>query len=304
MKKIIIMFIICLLFCGCSRTNEIENNRIVTACIVNTDFLGTNYGFYVSVPSGSEGGEDSGAKSSSRLYEYKADSFDEAISMFEDSGTEKIDISHISLFAANEEYFARKFASDEKHIRDEISATSMIYTCIISNEYTELAKCINEEYDSKAEDFSKNLFDSTSTEFNCMMTEVSLSVNNPMYTASIPIISIQNRGEGIMPEISSVAFFAGPDKLSVAENDEFITYSNWRRKSSPFDCKCNIMAKDGKFYVSVDNESVARLSKKYLQSGTDILNIKYFGKKCFLTYDEYNHFINSLSDSDIFVSVV
>ncbi len=300
MKKLL-LFIITLLsltFCGCNRINEIENNRIITACIATKTKNEIKYGFYVSVPSGDDGGEDSGSKSSSKLYEFKADNFSHALSLFEDSGTEKTDISHISLFAANKEYFEELFIKDEKYIREKIPAIPLVYTCMVDTDYSDLIECINTEYGSKAEDFSKNVFDTSSTVFNCMMSEMSLSVFNNNYTSVLPVIKINNRGDGIVPEIISAAFYTSDSDIAVLKSMEYNIYGKWIKK---YKKKCDgyeLYADNGYLNVKTKNKKMSDLAGEYILRGTDILNCKYYAKKCFLTMESYDKFVKTLKKTN------
>lgn len=300
MKKLFafLLIISSLLLGGCNKVYEIENNRIITACIAIKDEDTVKYGFYVSIPTGSDGGEDSGSKSSSKIYEYVAKNFSHALSLFEDSGTEKTDISHISLFAANKAYYDDCFKADEKYIRDKIPAIPLVYTCMIDDNYEDLIECINNEYRSIAEDFSKNIFNSSSTKFNCMMSELSLSVCNKNYTASIPVLNIHKRGEGIMPEITSVAFYSHDSDIAILNKNEFDIYGKWIKKYEEESRGYKLTASKDKLIVKTKEMNICKLADKYIENGIDILNTKYYSKKCFLTYESYDNFIRELNKTN------
>lgn len=302
MKKTIMILIICILLsiCGCSRVNEIENKRLITGCLVTKQNNDIIYNFYVSVPSGNEGGEDSGSKSAAKLYEYHARDFSDALSKFEDSGVEKIDISHMSLFAGNKEYFDDKFYDDEEHIRQRISATSLIYVCI-ADDSKKLAECINVEYDSKAQEFAKNILDSSSTEFNCMMTNLSLSVHNANFTAAIPVVELKKHGDNLLPEITGVSFYVNKSIPLSLDEHEFEEYNNWRKNARNESDGYKLSVKNNNLIVHLKDKDLYTLASRYLKQEVDILNCTYYAKKCFTTYDSYNKFISNLKKSDIIV---
>ena len=287
-----------MLVCGCTKVSEIENNRLITACMVTKHNDDIVYNFYVSVPAGNEGGEDSGSKSDARLYEYRAKNFSDALNKFEDSGVEKTDISHMSLFAGNKEYFDDKFHDDDKHIRQRIPATSLVYVCI-SNDNYKLAECINAEYDSKARDFSKNILDSSSTEFNCMMTNLSLSVHNAAFTAAIPLVELKKHGDNLLPEITGVSFYANKSVSLSLDGDEFHKYNNWRKKARNESDGYKLRVKNNELIVYIKDKSMRTLADRYLRQNVDILNCTYYAKKCFMTYDSYSRFISNLKKTEI-----
>lgn len=293
MKKILFILSITILLCGCDHVQEIENNRIITACIVKKDEDAVTYGFYVSVPSGSEGGEDSGSKSVGRLYEFEADNFHEAVKLFENSGQHRIDISHMSLLAADINYFNEYFSYDEKYIRECISATPLIYTCILSGDQNAFVECMSTEYNSKADDFSKSILDSPGTAFKCTFPELSLAVNNKYSTVVIPSVSVETHGEISLPVLGGAAVYSRSDGARSMTDDEFAIYSNWRKKhKSKSDLfKLDV---DGKSLVArLDDKNIVDVARKYALMNIDILNTKYHAKKCFLSYKAYEEFMDN-----------
>lgn len=302
MKKItLFLFISYLLFvCGCTKVYEIENNRIITACMVakhNNDII---YSFYVSVPAGNKGGEDTGSKTAAKVYEYHAKNFSDALNKFEDSGVEKTDISHMSLFSGNKEYFNDRFYDDDKYIRQRIPATSLVYVCV-SEDSNKLAECINDEYNCKARDFAKNILDSSSTEFNCMMTNISLSVHNTSFTAAIPVIQLKKHGDNLLPEITGVSFYSNTSVPLSLDGDEFREYNNWRKKNKNESDGYKVRVDRDNLIVKLNDNSVRTVAEKYLKQGVDILNCVYYAKKCFLTYDSYNKFFDNINITNIIV---
>jgi len=290
------MFLICayvLLLTGCDHIGEIENNRVITACFVNKTDSATVYSFYVSVPSGGEGGEDTGSKSSAKVYDFKASDLTEAIQLFEKSGVEKTDVKHISLFVGNEKYFHEEFSNDEKHIRKNITATPLVYCCIYEGKQDDLVECINKEYNSKAEDFAENIFSDKTSELNCMLSELVLSVNNNEYTSAVPIIEINKKGKNKLPEIKNTAIYSKEKGINILDEKNHDIYVKWQKKYTPLVRGYTVDVDDDKFNVKLKDGSILTLAKKLAEKDIDILNVKYHGKKCFFTFNKYLAFINN-----------
>lgn len=294
MKNIFFLFLCINLFflTGCDHVGEIENNRVITACYVKKTNTKLTYGFYVSVPTGSEGGEDSGSKSSAKVYEFDAENFENAIELFEKSGVDKTDVTHISLLVGNRQYFNNVFNKDEKYIRKIITATPLVYSCIYDGEQKDLVECINKEYNSKAEDFVKNIFSGKTSELSCMLSEIVLSANNKFYTSAIPVVEISKKGENKLPEIVNTCFFTKDNRIQTIDKNYHNMYVKWRKKYNPVSKGYKINVNDNKFVVNIKDINILKIATVLARYNIDMLNVRYYGKKCFLTYDKYYKFIN------------
>lgn len=297
-KTFILIALSCILFfSGCGNVSEIENNRVVTACIVTKTKSDVTYGFYVSVPSGGEGGEDSGSKSSIKVYDFKADNFSDALKNFEKGGAYKADFSHITLFMGNEKYYSENFEQDEEYIRKHMSATPLMYTNVYKGEKNDFFQCIKDEYNSKPEEFAKNIFSANNSYLSCMMSELSLSANNKFYTALIPVIEIKKQGKNKLPEITAVTLFSKKQGIEWVNGKDFNSYSNWRKNFRNITDGYKIKKDENGVKIILDDYSFAQTAIKYAQKKLDILNVEYYLKKNFLTYEKYKDYISNFDIS-------
>ena len=301
MKK---LFLLCVCFCvvfvsGCVEIREIENNRVVTACVATKNGNELTYSFYVSVPSGGEGGEDTGSKSSAKIYDYKSVSFSDALDNFEMSGAYKSDFTHISIFIANEAYYNENFKYDEKYIRKHISATSLMYANVYNGEKGDLFDCIKNEYNSKPEEFAEYVFSGNNSALSCKMSELSLAINNKYYTAVIPVIEINKRGKHKLPEINCMSVFSDNKNPEYMNDSDFKVYSNWRKKHKNMSDGYSIKKEGEKVVALLSDKSLCETAAKFADKETDILNIIYYSKNCFLTFENYKKFADKYSISDI-----
>lgn len=283
---------------GCKNVNEIENNRVVTACFANNNGNKIDYDFYVSVPSGGEGGEDSGSKSSAKVYNFKAKNFSDAILEFEKSGAYKVDFTHISFFMGNKKYFDNNFANDEKYIRKYITATPLVYTAVYNGELKKLVESVDKEYNSKPQDFIKNIFSAKSSFLSLTMSELCLSANNPFYTSVVPVIDIKKQGDANLPEIKTVMMYSIKNGgVNLSDND-FDVYNNWRKNYKTASNGYKIQLKNDIVHIELKDKSLKYVVQKYMTNNIDPLNIRYYMKKCFLTYDNYSAYVKSYNLSE------
>lgn len=288
--------------CGCDYIKEIEDNTVITACIASVEDGKTNYGFYVSVPEGAEGGEDTGSKSSAKLYEFYAGNFKEAISLFQNSGIERADVSHLTLFAATADYYLQKFVHDEKYIRSCIPSSSLVYTCVVNKDTSQLISCLDNEYKSKADDFTNNTFKSTTTPYKCTLSELSLACNNPYYTASIPVIETRSYGDNNMPTYAGTALYSQESGLSFLTKNEHASYVKWRKK---YPCEMQgykLDIYDDKLSIKLNDNTIKDICVKYSLMDTDVLNAKYYSVRLFKTYEEYKDFFDNYNMMNCVIS--
>ncbi len=295
MKKIILICIILIslsFFTACDDISEIENKSIVTACVA-IDGEKTKYGFYISVPSGSEGGDEEGAKSGAKYYEFEANSFNSALKNFKESVSDDVDTAHMNLFAANEAYYRNKFSGDEKHISEAISTAALVDVCMLLCDEYALFDCIGGEYNSKVSEFSESIL----ADFEMNLSKLSLAVHNNKYTAKIPVVCLGEHGKAKLPEVCSMSYYnsaKGIDVVSVNEYKE-LKSKEYLAENSSYDIKI----KSGICTVFLNDKSIADIAEKYAKENTDILNIAYYGKKEFLYYDDYFEFFDKLDLNNV-----
>lgn len=296
MKKFMLLLFafITLFLCSCENINEIEKNTVVTACIVKTENNMPVYMFYVSVPKGAENKEGSGLQSS-KVYEFRAKNFSRATELFNDAGTHKLDISHLTLFAADKSYFENTFANDEQYLRKSIPSTPLIYTFMYDGNIKNFVKCINSQYSSKADNFAKSLFESKTSPYTCTLSELSLAEHNKYYTAILPVVNISDYGDNILPNISGTAVYSSHGGLNILTDDEHLVYSEWRKKHKRESEAYNLSVNKNILKVKLKNSLILDVARKYSMMNVDILNLKYYARRCFWTYNSYNSFMNNFS---------
>ncbi len=294
MKKILFIFaiFIALTMTACDDISEIENKSIITACVA-ISAENTKYGFYISLPSGADGGEEEGSKSGAKYYEFEANNFNSALMEFKKSVSDDVDISHMTLFAANDAYFKNKFLEDEKYISRRISVTSLVDVCMILCTEYELFDCIDSEYDSKASDFTESIL----TDFDMNLSKLSLAVHNKNFTAKIPVVSLRERGKLRLPEVYTMSYFDSDNGYRAISASDYNSISS--ADALKDDAVQAIYIKDNKCIVKLKKKSLADLASKYALTNTDIFNIKYIAKKEFLYYNSYLKYFDKLNLADI-----
>lgn len=295
MKKLILCFLIIIsaASCACGRVYEIENNTVITACIADYKDKSASYSFYVSVPDGSEGGEDTGSKSSAKVYKLYADNFSAAIKLFEKSGIERADVNHLTLFAATKAYYKDKFSYDEKYLHNSIPSSSLVYACVVNDDTSEIIDCLDNEYKSKADDFAHNVFESSSTAYKCTLSELFLACNNPYYTAAIPVIETETYGENKMAVYRGTAVYSLHGGTHFLTEPEHKTYMKWRKKYPRESQGYKLDIYNDNLMVKLKDISIGDTATKYALMNIDILNARYYSTRCFLNYEDYEDFYNS-----------
>lgn len=295
MKKLIFcsIILISLILSACGRIYEIEDNTVITACIADYKDNALSYSFYVSVPDGSEGGEDTGSKSSAKVYKIYADNFSHAIKLFEKSGIERADVNHLTLFAATKAYYKEKLSYDEKYLHSSIPSSSLVYACVVNDDTSQIIDCLDNEYKSKADDFAHNVFESSSTPYKCTLSELFLACNNPYFTCAIPIIETESYGENKMAVYHGTAMYSLQGETHFLTEDEHQTYMKWRKKYPRESQGYKLDIYNDNLMVKLNDISIVDIAGKYTLMNFDILNAKYYAKRCFLNYEDYEAFFKN-----------
>ena len=296
MKKILLILfcILSLLFCSCKKIHEIENNKLVAACSFKAENNKVVYGFYIT-QAGGDSKDASGSENSLMLLEFTATNFAEALNMFNESGTFKTDLSHISFICADEKYYNDFFNNDEKHLRQSVPSSPLINCFIYDEDVNMLTECLNKEYKSKANNFSKALFQNDEHPYNCTLSELSLSKHNKFYTAIVPKVSILKNGDTFLPHLSGTALYSSNLNMVSLTDDEHNKYSRWQKKYSNESRGYKLSMKKQKINVSLKDKEILHIARKYAIMNVDVLNVKYYGRRLFTTYQKYNSFMNNLN---------
>lgn len=303
MRKIflIMLCILCLNFCSCKKIYEIENNKLVAACSFKAENNKVSYGFYIS-QAGGDSKDASGSENSLMLLEFVANNFSEALNMFNESGIFKTDLSHISFICANEKYFNEFFNNDEKYLREFVPSSPLINCFVYDEDVNMLTQCLNKEYKSKANNFAKALFQNEEHPYNCTLSELSLSKHNKFYTSSIPKVSISKNTDTFLPKVSGTALYSSKLKIVSLTGDEHNKYSLWIKNYSNESRGYKLSRKNEKINVTLKNKDILHLARKYSIMNIDVLNIKYYGRRLFTSYQKYNDFMDSLNLLDVNIS--
>lgn len=303
MKKIL-LFVLCLsvaFLCSCKKIYEIENNKLVAACSIKVHNDKVNYGFYISYPGG-DSKDASGSEISLVLCEFTADNFSKAIKKLKNSGSLKLDVSHISFISGDTEYFKNYFKDDEKHLRKSIASTSLINCFIYEGENEDLTKCLKSEYNSKTNNFTKALFQNNENPYSCTLSELFLAHHNEFYTLAIPMVSVSKKGKANLPDINGTTIYSSQSGLNMLSKNEHTVYSKWRKNYLNESRGYRISQKEKTLKVSVKDKSITDLARKYAMMNVDVLNVKYYGRRCFNTYEKYKSFMNRLNLWDVAIS--
>jgi len=257
-----------------------------------------NYGFYISYPGG-DSKDASGSENSLVLCEFKADNFSGALKKLKNSGSLKLDISHISFISGDTEYFKNYFTDDEKYLRKSISSTPLINCFIYDGKNEDLTKCLKSEYDSKANNFTKALFQKNENPYGCTLSELSLACHNEFFTLAIPVVSISKKGKAILPKISATSLYSSKSGLTNLSKKEHTIYSKWRESYLNESRAYSLSQKNKSLNVSLKDKKLTDIVRKYSLMNVDILNVRYYGRRCFNTYEKYKKFMNRLNLWDV-----
>ena len=307
MKKITVIFIAAVfvfLFGGCTASSEIENKKIVTACSAEAALSGKIYKFYVSVPSGEDGGEDGSFVSSAKIYEFKSKNFEKAVEQFKSDGGGEIDLDHVGLFISDKNYLESCFEDDEPYIRRQIKMNPMVNFCIDLSGGNEIFDCISTEYDGNTENFTSFMFEKSNSDVSCSISDIALAVYNKYYTAVIPVIKTVDMDKGSLANICAVSFYNTGDNVKIIDGDDCENFrtlisENGKKLISRF-----VFLKNGRLHLAIPDDFKGRddflsLAKKNFAENYDIFNCMYYSKRLFITSSDYFKFMNENSLSDV-----
>jgi len=284
------MVIFLLFFTSCSSFTEIENNIVVTACFAVPDGEHSYYSFYVSGMQSGGDSESEGSKSYGREYRIEADNFSDAITMLKNSGMGSVDLNHMSLFAGNRLYFDEAFTGDEKTLRKFINVAGLTYTAIVPDDYRIIIDCINSEYGASTADFSESLLDVKVSGLSSTLAELSFCINNKYYTSAIPEIIVREVDDAKLPSVGCISIFSVNHRLIPLNKDETETYIAWRKQNARYYNMYKIYNNGKNLSVVLSDMKIKDIASKYSLMNVDILNIKYYSMKKFLTYNNYRKF--------------
>lgn len=303
MKKLILIALIlsmALLFAGCSESAVMsEDSKLVTACFASQDGLYQSYGFYVSTPSGQDNSEDGASAPGSKLYVFFAGSLKDAVDEFE-KNCGKADFSHMSMFLTDIGYLSEQIKTDMSYINKRIKVNPLIKIFVTINEPQSIFEAINTGYNSSPRDYISAAFNGERKKLLCTLSELFFSVCNPIYMASVPYISAEEVSEPIVTHSGFYLYDGSGSGVGVYGEDFEILESHIRKYGKTFDFG-KVSFRNGGFVAEINAESkaVAGLAERFRQKNYDILNVRYYGRKCFLTYEEYEDIINNYDNSDI-----
>ncbi len=283
---------------GCTDEKTLQKTKIITACTASGD-KNSKYTFYAVASGGASEGGSSEINLSS--YTFSAENFSDATEQLEKSSG-YIDLSHMSVFLADEAYISNKFVFDAPHIKQKIKINPLVKVFISSDTHNDIIESISTNNNSIIENYLDTAFAGERKKILCTMTELFFSSANPLYTASIPVVTASN--ENSLPVVESIAFYNSDLGVCMLETTDFPTYEKAIMTFGKTSKIFSLDYENGKLFATIkkdynDNNKVRILAEKYQRMGFDIFNSVYFSKKCFPTYSLYLKSIKNIQTSDI-----
>ena len=283
---------------GCTDEKTLQKTKIITACTASGD-ENCQYTFYAVASGGAS--EEGSSEINLSSYTFSAENFSDATEQLEKSSG-FIDLSHMSVFLADEAYISNKFVFDAPHIKQEIKINPLVKVFIGSDSQTDIIESISTNNNSIIENYINTAFVGKRGQILCTMTELFFASANPLFTASIPLISAAN--ENSLPVIKNIAFYNSNSGVCLLETTDFLTYEKAIMTFGKTSKIFSLDYKNEELFAKIkedydDNKKVRSLAQKYQGMGFDIFNSVYFAKKCFPTYSLYIKSIENILPSDI-----
>ena len=283
---------------GCTNEKTLQKTKIITACTVSGD-ENSKYTFYAVASGGAS--EEGNSKISLNSYTFFADNFSDATEQLEKS-LGFTDLSHMSIFLADKGYISNKFIFDSPYIKQKIKINPLVKVFISSQSQNDIIESINTNNNSIIENYYSTAFVGKRNKILCTMTELFFASANPLYTASIPLVSAAN--ENTLPVVESIAFYNSDLGVCMLDRADFPTYEKAIMTFGKTSKIFNLNYKNNELFATIkkdykDNKKVCSLAQKYQGMGFDIFNSVYFAKKCFPTYSQYLKSIENILPSDI-----
>ena len=111
----------------------------------------------------------------------------------------------------------------------------------------------------------------------------------------MPVVSIVQTGERSLPSVSGTALYTVSSGVISLTDSEHNIYSRWREQYLNESRGYKLSTDKNIIKVRLFDKSITNTARKYAMMNVDILNVKYYARRCFWTYSAYENFINRLN---------
>ena len=302
MKKsaVIVLCILCLVsfLSGCSQSKNVSSSKIITACFAVKSHSGTRYSFYVSKPKSGE--ENSPTEDGNVMKTVVTSGFENALREFEESFG-KYDMTHLNSFFMDDGYLSGQFSRDLPAIRKHIRISPTVKCFALNESPQAVSDCIDKTYNSSFEKFMESVWRNDRKKLLCTLSELTFSIENPIYTASMPVIEISDSDA-----IRANAFIFYNTKWGAmrATDKDYELYSNHLKKYGKTSKAIKIYPDREIIKVKIPSpekykQEMADMANKYTALGFDFMNVFYYTKKFFPDYKSYFGYIGNMDHTNI-----
>lgn len=300
MKKILLCFMVFIFIFsgGCSYSGNIKNINAVTA--VGIFKKGAEFEYCFMIGKSSKDSKDTNEEEKGKIYSFEANNFDEAVKRFEHNlGT--IDFGHLGAIISDVEYLSLRLSNDFRKIKNRVNISPLI-NFYVSENRTDVFKTIASSYDSSPDVFVKKCFPGKRKAFLCSLPEIYLANLNKHFNACLPVVSVDSKNMTLNCN-GFVVFSKKTGTIPIAQKEfEVLSsyYEKFAKSSGGFKTEVKNHNLKIVFYNAVkQGDAIVNISKKYLNSGFDVLNVIYFSRSCFATYDAYEHFVENINLNEV-----
>ena len=282
-------------FSSCGQSRNVSSSEIITACFAEKGTGYVAYTFYVSNPTSDN--DESGDDKSAKLHTVYATDFGSALKKFEEAFG-RYELSHMSIFFADVGYLSEHYYNDRMKIAENIRVSPIVKFFVIDQAGETIAGFIDNSYDHSPETFVKSSWRGNRKKLLCTMSEMIFASENPMYTASVPVVST-SKENGSLVSNAVVLYNINKGAISVTGED-FSAYSEYIKINGKTSKSQKISLLEDVITVQLEaDEAMKKVSQKYTSLGFDLMNIFYYSKKFFPDYTAYYNYIENIEHSNI-----
>ena len=274
---------------GCARRERVEASIIVSACSAEKTSDATRYSFFIA--SSYAPSEDGKRQSESKVYSFDAQGFADAVTKLENS-CGKADLSHVSIFLADALYIDQSYADDLSDLRSKMKISPLVRVFVSGSSCDKIFESIAKSFGGASE-YMETVYQGRHKKILCTMSELFFAANNPLFTASIPVMTVSEANS--LPVVDAALLYSAHSGTAAVIGDDFASYllcvETFGKTSKPLELA---ISSDGlEVDIVKDFEHRTRVkdfARKYQAMGFDALNALFFAKKCFPTYSAYLSF--------------
>ncbi|MBE7050177.1 MAG: hypothetical protein E7394_05320 [Ruminococcaceae bacterium] len=299
-KAVIVLCVLCsfYFFSGCSQSKNVSSSKIITSFFAVKSHSGTRYSFYVSKPKSGE--ENSPPEEGAIMKTVVSSDFETALNEFEESFG-KYDMTHLNSIFLDDGYLSEQFSKDLPAIRKHIRISPTVKCFALNESPQDVADCINKTYNSSFEEFMESAWRNERKKLLCTLSELAFSIENPIYTASMPVIEISDSDA-----IRANAFIFYNTKWGVmrATDKDYELYSDHLKKYGKTSKAIKIYPDTEIIKVKIPSSEkykreITDMANKYTALGFDFMNVFYYTKKFFPDYKSYFGYIENMDHTNI-----